>query len=70
MLDALGAFLARFVSNFLVDVLLHSVFYPLGWFMLKVLTLGRYPPSAPHNRDLVAAFPIVVLLVGITVAFS
>lgn len=72
MLDALAELLLRSVGGFLVDVVVYSVFYPIGWLMLTVVTLGRYPPPPPatHNREFVAGIPLVALLVGITIAFS
>jgi hypothetical protein len=72
MIDALAEFIARFVGGFLVEVIFYSVFYPLGWLMLKIVTFGRYPPPSPqqHNRDLVAGFPLVVIAVGVTLAYS
>lgn len=72
MLDALFEAAARFVGSFLVEFVFYTVFYSIGWVMLKTITLGRYPPQRParHNEELVAVFPIVTLLVGVTLAFS
>jgi hypothetical protein len=68
MLEALFELVARFVIEFLF----YTVFYGIGWAMLKTVTLGLYPPPQPakHNEELVALFPIATLFVGLTLAFS
>ena len=68
MLEALAELVARFV----VEFLFYTVFYGIGWVMLKTVTLGRYPPSQPakHNEELVALFPIATIFVGLTLALS
>ena len=68
MLEALFELVARFV----VEFLFYTVFYGIGWVMLKTVTLGHYPPPQPakHNEELVALFPIATLFVGLTLAFS
>ena len=50
---------------FFVEILLGLIFYWPGWLMLRILTLGHYPPSqeAQHNRGGVAFFAIAVLIV-------
>jgi hypothetical protein len=50
-----------------VRILLHAI----GLLMLRALTLGRYPPrDRPYNRNLVIAFPMVIILLVVTVVFS
>jgi hypothetical protein len=68
MLDALFELVVRFV----VEIVFYTVLYAIGWGMLKVMTLGRYPPRRPekHNEELVALFPVATFFVGITVAYS
>lgn len=68
MLNALFELMAKF----LVELIFYTVLYAVGWGMLKVITLGRYPPLAPekHNEELVALLPVATLFVGITLAFS
>ncbi len=65
MLDAVAEFLIRTV---VVEVVFYRICYWPGWFILRVLTLGKYPPpkSMPHNRYFVAGIPLVVLLIAIT----
>ncbi len=71
-MDAILEATLRFLFNLFVEVVFRGVFYPFGWVVLKALTLGRYPPAAPatHNRDFVAAFALVPVLIGVTVYFS
>lgn len=68
MLDALFEVVVRFV----VEVVFYTVLYAIGWVMLKVITLGRYPPRRPekHNEELVALFPVATFFMGITIAYS
>ena len=71
-LDAIAEVVLRVVGNFIVEVLFVGIFYWPGWLVLRVVTLGRYPPvqSCAHNREFVAMVAVVVLLVGVTVYFS
>jgi hypothetical protein len=70
MLEALLEFIARWAGRFLLNVVFYSVLYPIGWLMLKVVTLGHYPPRYSHSREFVAIIPLVALAVGITFTFS
>jgi hypothetical protein len=72
MLGSVAEAVGRFFLEFIGDSLAGEICYRMGWVMLKVLTLGRYPPLPPerHNRGLVAGLPIVVVLVGVTILFS
>lgn len=62
----------KFVASWIVDVLLTAVFYWPGWLVLRVLTLGRYPPKRrqPHNVVFVSVIGLSALLVALTIAFS
>lgn len=44
------------IGDALADLFLTKVFYWPGWLLLRMLTLGRYPPKqgTPHNEDWVA----------------
>ncbi len=68
MLDAI----AGFVLDVLVDLVLYVLFYWPGWLILRILTLGKYPPpqSQPHNRLFVSGIPLVTLLVFVAFYFS
>lgn len=68
MLDALF----EIVGRILVEFLFYTVSYWVGWLMLKVITLGHYPPQKParHSEELVAIFPIASLFVGLAFMFS
>jgi hypothetical protein len=43
---------------------IQSIFYWPGWLLLKVISLGNYPPeqTVEHNRFAVAVFAIVALV--------
>lgn len=71
-LDAIAEVVLRVVGNFIVEVLFVGIFYWPGWVILRVVTLGRYPPpqSRPHNREFVATVAVIVFLAGVTVYFS
>jgi hypothetical protein len=42
---------------------IQGLFYWPGWLLLKMLTLGRYPPrqTVDHNRFAVALFAVVAM---------
>ena len=70
--DAIAEIVLGTVGEFLVDVLVVGVFYWPGWFILRIVTLGRYPPlqTTPHNREFVATVALAALLSGVTVWFG
>lgn len=43
---------------------IQAIFYWPGWLLLKVISLGNYPPeqTVEHNRFAVAVFAIVALV--------
>lgn len=55
-LDAIFEVVVRIIAEPVVEVLFVGVFYWPGWIILRVLTLGRYPPSQSdkHNREFVS----------------
>ena len=67
----LGALL-ELIVRLLVEIVFYTVLYAIGWFMLKVIMFGHYPPhrSEKHNEMLVALFPVATFFVGITLAYS
>ena len=67
--DAIAEIIFRTVGEFVVDVLVVGVFYWPGWLILRIVTLGRYPPpqATPHNREFVATVALAALLAGVTV---
>jgi hypothetical protein len=71
-LDAIAEIAFRVVGQFVIEVLFVGIFYWPGWLILRVLTIGRYPPqqSQPHSRELVAMVGFVVFLVGVTIYFT
>ncbi|ARU31586.1 hypothetical protein CAP31_07740 [Sulfuriferula sp. AH1] len=71
-LDAIAEIVIRVIGQFVAEVLFVGIFYWPGWVILRVLTLGRYPPPQehPHNREFVAIVAFAALLVGLTLYFS
>lgn len=62
MFDLVGLFVAA-IAEF--------VLHPIGVVILRLLTLGRYPPkNADYNHQLVASVPLVIALAVVTVLFS
>lgn len=49
---------------------IEKLFYWPGWVMLRLLTLGRYPPAKglPHNRFAVALLAAIVIPSGLVMA--
>ncbi len=53
--------IGRVIGYLFVDFLFNIVFYYTGWLILKLVTLGRYPPKPepygwaprPHSRGFV-----------------
>lgn len=70
--DTLAEIAIRVAGQFVIEVLFIGIFYWPGWLILRVITVGRYPPqqSQPHSREFVAMVAFVVFLVCITVYFS
>jgi hypothetical protein len=70
--DVIAEVVIRVVAQFVVETLFVGVFYWPGWVILRVLTLGRYPPpqSHPHNREFVAIMAFAILLAGMALHYS
>lgn len=60
VIEAIG-WTIRVLINEIFVVLLEKVFYWPGWLVLRIITLGRYPPqgTVEHNRSAVGCFAIV-----------
>jgi hypothetical protein len=71
-MDAIAEAFARFLIDFIVEMVVVPVGYWPGWLVLKVITLGKYPPPKPkaHNKYAVAAVPYIGLIIGCTVYYS
>jgi hypothetical protein len=71
-LDAIVEVVARIAGQVFIDVVLVGVFYWPGWLILRMVTLGRYPPpkGQPHNREFVAVVALAVFLAGVSLYFS
>jgi hypothetical protein len=71
-LDAIAEIVVRAIAQFIGEVLFVGIFYWPGWVILRVFTLGHYPPpqSQQHNREFVSIVAIAAVLVGITLHFQ
>lgn len=71
-LDAIAEIAFRVIGQLVIEVLFVGVFYWPGWLILRVVTVGRYPPpqSRQHSREFVAVVAFVVFLVAVTFYFS
>ena len=56
--------IGRFIVYLVVDILLEIVFYFIGKYSLRILTVGKYPPKyeEKHCEGCVQAFGIVVFI--------
>ena len=68
MIDALF----HFVGSWLIDVLLVALFYWPGWLVLRIVTIGRYPPGRkqPHDAVLVAVIGLSAVPAALTIWFQ
>jgi hypothetical protein len=60
-LDAIVEIAFRIVVQFVIEVLFVGIFYWPGWLILRVITIGRYPPqqSQPHSASLWQYLPLL-----------
>lgn len=61
----------KFIFSIVLNLVFYVVFYWPGWLILRVLTLGNYPPpqSQQHNRIFVSGIAFVTLLIVIAFHF-
>ena len=50
-MELIAELLTTFFRVLIVDILLGTVFYFIGWFVCKVATFGRYPHSIGKTND-------------------
>ncbi len=71
--EGLFRIIGRFVAYFIIDVLFEIVFYLIGKVVLRVFTLGKYPPPPVQSHStgfvqfigilaFVAAFAVLVMV--------
>lgn len=63
----------RFLFYQLLGTVIEKLFYWPGWALLRVMTLGRYPPAKAirHNRFAVALFAAAIVASGLlTIYFN
>lgn len=71
-LDAVVEVLVRGFGQVVAEFVMLRLLYWPGWLILRVLTLGYYPPAPDkaHNRYLVAVVPLIALFIALTFSFS
>lgn len=66
-MDDLFSLILRFLGHWVLEVVLGTFFYFIGWPFVKLVTLGRYPDrgwlSGPHRESYVCCVGIVVFAV-------
>ena len=64
--------IVRLLMYKLLGTVIEKLFYWPGWAMLRLLTLGHYPPARglPHNRFAVALFAAAVIASGMLMALT
>lgn len=72
VLEAIVEFLFSVIAQLLMEVLLICIGYWPGWLILKILTLGKYPPpgAEKHNEYFVGCIPYFLLLILLTIHYS
>jgi len=58
--------------EFILAPLLAGIFYWPGWLLLKILTIGRYPPATgvDHNIGFVITFGMAAFIVVLGIIYS
>ncbi len=71
-MESAAGYLLRLTGQFIENVFFVGIFYWPGWLVLRMVTLGRYPPSKemPHNREFVSTIGLAAGLTAITVWIS
>lgn len=69
--DAL-AWTVRLLFYELLGKVIEKLFYWPGWALLRLITLGHYPPEdgVPHNRFAVALFAAITIVAGLLMALA
>ncbi|MEE8056284.1 MAG: hypothetical protein V3T17_00390 [Pseudomonadales bacterium] len=67
----LGA-IARFVGWFIMDIIFDVICWGVGWAVLRLFTLGKYPQkdSNPVNVATVGAIVLLTPVIGFTIDAS
>lgn len=62
--------IVRLLMYGVLGTVIEKLFYWPGWAMLRLVTLGRYPPAKgrPHNRFAVALLAAIVIASGLLMA--
>ena len=64
--------IVRLLMYQLLGTVIETLFYWPGWAMLRLFTLGHYPPARglPHNRFAVALSAAAVIASGLLMALT
>jgi hypothetical protein len=60
--------IARALLHALFELAFEKALYRFGWLLLRLATLGRYPPSRPAQSDRVAITIFAVIAVAAAIA--
>ena len=67
----------RGIAYTLWELVFSTLFYHLGWFFLKIITIGKYPPikdkfsftPSKHSRDFVSTVGLAIFLLALIIYF-
>jgi hypothetical protein len=72
-LDTLLEALGRLIVQYVFGTIFQAIFYWPGWVMLRLITIGSYPPAQieNHNRTGIAwfGFTVIVMAVALDLVF-
>lgn len=65
MIDTFLNTICRFLADLLIEFVFRRLFYWPGFALLRVVTIGRYPPqqNERHNREAVAVVGFISVVV-------
>ncbi|MDO9420885.1 MAG: hypothetical protein Q7T66_09505 [Herminiimonas sp.] len=65
-IEALAEIVIRAVGYFILEIVIVKIFYWPGWLILRVITLGRYPPAyeQSHHREFVGILGLAAILIS------
>jgi cytochrome bd-type quinol oxidase subunit 1 len=67
-MEIIAELLTTFFRVLIVDILLGTVFYCIGWFVCKVTTFGRFPHSIGKSND--KNRNLLVSLIGVATSLA
>ena len=66
------AWMLRFLLYNILGTLIEKLFYWPGWALLRIITVGHYPPArgVPHNRFAVALLAAACTATGLLLTLT